>query len=156
MGAGERLVRRDEGLHLFRFRRCVGATGLRGVRGRGFLGLRCFRLFLRCGALSLGGRLGLEPGSFPDQALAVGHGPERQGPASIPFRLFELDWFEMMQSPAAERIWLQLLQELGAGRLMVTENDMRMRNIADQILNRMAQAVPDIYIRIVCKLQGIQ
>ena len=49
-----------------------------------------------------------------------------------------LDWFE------------------GAGRLMVTENDMRMRNIADQILNRMAQAVPDIYIRIVCKLQGIQ
>ena len=48
------------------------------------------------------------------------------------------------------------LQELGAGRLMVTENDMRMRNIADQILNRMAQAVPDIYIRIVCKLQGIQ
>ena len=67
-----------------------------------------------------------------------------------------LDWFEMMQSPAAERVWLQLLQELGAGRLMVTENDMMMRNIADQILNRMAQAVPDIYIRIVCKLQGIQ
>lgn len=48
-----------------------------------------------------------------------------------------LDWFEMMQSPAAERIWLQLLQELGAGRLMVTENDMRMRNVSDQILNRM-------------------
>lgn len=24
-----------------------------------------------------------------------------------------LDWFEMMQSQAAERIWLQLLQELG-------------------------------------------
>ena len=67
-----------------------------------------------------------------------------------------LDWFEMMQSSAAERIWLQLLQELGAGRLMVTENDMRMRNVSDQILNRMAQAVPDIYIRIVCKLQGIQ
>ena len=57
VGAGERLVRRDEGLHLFlflfRFRRCVGATGLRGVRGRGFLGLRCFRLFLRCCALNL-------------------------------------------------------------------------------------------------------
>lgn len=67
-----------------------------------------------------------------------------------------LDWFEMMQSPAAERIWLQLLQELGAGRLMVTENDMRMRNVSDQILNRMAQAVPTVYVRIVCKLQGIQ
>ena len=67
-----------------------------------------------------------------------------------------LDWFEMMQSPAAERIWLQLLQELGAGRLMVTENDMRMRNVSDQILNRMAQAVPAVYVRIVCKLQGIQ
>ena len=67
-----------------------------------------------------------------------------------------LDWFEMMQSPAAERIWRQLLQELGAGRLMVTENDMRMRNVSDQILNRMAQAVPTVYVRIVCKLQGIQ
>lgn len=67
-----------------------------------------------------------------------------------------LDWFEMMQSPAAERIWLQLLQELGAGRLMVTKNDMRMRNVSDQILNRMAQAVPTVYVRIVCKLQGIQ
>lgn len=65
------------------------------------------------------------------------------------------DWFEMMQVPAAERIWLQLLQELGAGRLMVTENDMRMRNVADQILDRMARAVPGVYVRIVCKLQGI-
>lgn len=65
------------------------------------------------------------------------------------------DWFEMMQVPAAERIWLQLLQELGAGRLMVTENDMRMRNVADQILDRMARAVPEVYVRIVCKLQGI-
>ena len=39
---------------------------------------------------------------------------------------------------------------------MVTENDMRMRNVSDQILNRMAQAVPTVYVRIVCKLQGIQ
>ena len=67
VGAGERLVRRDEGLHLFRFRRCVGASGLRGVRGRGFLGLRCFRLFLRCGRC---------PGDgFLDDALAVGLAP---------------------------------------------------------------------------------
>lgn len=65
--AGERLVRRDEALHLGRFRRCVGATGLRGVRGRGFLGLQCFRLFLRYGRCPRDG--------FLDDALAVGLAP---------------------------------------------------------------------------------
>ena len=120
VGAGERLVRRDEGLHLGRFRRCVGASGLRGVRGRGFLGLRCFRLFLRCGALSLGGRLGLEPGSFPDQALAVGHGPERQGPASIPFRLFEVVALGLvsMEGFLPQGIQFLTAQALSFGRLL--------------------------------------
>ena len=118
--AGKRLIRRDEGLLLRRFRRCVGASGLRGVRGRGFLGLRCFRLFLRCGALSLGGRLGLEPGSFPDQAFAVGHGPERQGPASIPFRLFEVVALGLvgMEGFLPQGVQFLTAQALSLGRLL--------------------------------------
>ena len=33
------------------------------------------------------------------------------------------DWFEMMQSEAAFRVFLGLLDEMGANRVMVTEND---------------------------------
>ncbi len=65
------------------------------------------------------------------------------------------DWFEMMQSEAAFRVWLGLIQEMGVGRLMVTEEDMRMRNIADQILARMAEAVPETYLRMLRALHGL-
>ncbi len=53
------------------------------------------------------------------------------------------DWFEMMQSEAAFRVFLGLLDEMGENRVMVTENDMRMRNMADQILDRIAKANPN-------------
>ena len=65
------------------------------------------------------------------------------------------DWFDMMQSESAFRVWARLLEEMGANRLMVTEEDMRMRNIADQILDRMADACPDVYIRMVRTLKQI-
>ena len=65
------------------------------------------------------------------------------------------DWFEMMQSEAAFRVWLGLIQEMGVGRLMVTEEGMRMRNIADQILARMAEAVPETYLRMLRALHGL-
>ena len=65
------------------------------------------------------------------------------------------DWFEMMQSEAAFRVWLGLIQEMGVGRLMVTEEDMRMRNIADQILARMAEAVPETDLRMLRALHGL-
>ena len=65
------------------------------------------------------------------------------------------DWFEMMQSEAAFRVWLGLIQEMGVGRLMVTEEDMRMRNIADQILARMAEAVPETCLRMLRALHGL-
>ncbi len=65
------------------------------------------------------------------------------------------DWFEMMQSEAAFRVVLGLLQEMGVGRLMVSEEDMRMRNIADQILNRIALADPDVYIRIMRAINNV-
>lgn len=65
------------------------------------------------------------------------------------------DWFDMMQSEAAFRVWLRLLDEWGANRLMVTEEDMRRRNIADLALDRMADACPDVYIRMVRALKQI-
>ena len=65
------------------------------------------------------------------------------------------DWFEMMQSEAAFRVFLGLLDEMGANRLMVTENDMRMRNIADQILDRIAKATPNAYVRLMLALKNI-
>lgn len=65
------------------------------------------------------------------------------------------DWFDMMRSEAAFRIWAGLLREMGVGRLMVTEEDMRMRNIADQLLDRMADAAPDIYLRMMRELKNI-
>ena len=57
------------------------------------------------------------------------------------------DWFDMMQNEAAFRVWTRLLREMGIGRLMMNEDDMRMRNVADQILARMADADPEIFLR---------
>jgi hypothetical protein len=65
------------------------------------------------------------------------------------------DWFEMMQSEAAFRVFLGLLDEMGASRLMVTEDDMRMRNMADQILDRIAKANPNAYVRLMLALKNI-
>ena len=65
------------------------------------------------------------------------------------------DWFEALQSPATVRVFLRLLNDMGVGRLMVTENDMRMRNIADQILDSIADANPDTYVRIMRTLKDI-
>lgn len=65
------------------------------------------------------------------------------------------DWHEMMTSEAAFRVFLRLLEDMGANRLMVTENDMRMRNIADQILDRVADAAPDAYVRMVRALKNV-
>ncbi len=65
------------------------------------------------------------------------------------------DWFDMMRCEAAFRVWVRLLEEMGVGRLMVTEDDMRMRNIADQILDRMADADPDIYLRVLRTLKRL-
>ena len=65
------------------------------------------------------------------------------------------DWFDMMRCEAAFRVWVRLLEEMGVCRLMVTEDDMRMRNIADQILDRMADADPDIYLRVMRTLKRL-
>ena len=65
------------------------------------------------------------------------------------------DWFDMMQSEAAFRVFLWLLDEMGASRLMVTEDDMRMRNMADQILSRIANADPQTYVRLMLALKNI-
>ena len=44
---------------------------------------------------------------------------------------------------------------MGANRLMVTEDDMRLRNVAEQILDRIADADPESYVRMVRALKGI-
>ena len=65
------------------------------------------------------------------------------------------DWFDMMRCEAAFRVWVRLLEDMGVGRLLVSEEDMRLRNIADQILDRMAAADPDIYLRVVRTLKRL-
>lgn len=66
------------------------------------------------------------------------------------------DWFDALQSPATYRVFLRLLEGLGANRLMACEDDMRMRNLADQILDRIARAYPDMYIRMLRDLKQRQ
>lgn len=65
------------------------------------------------------------------------------------------DWFEALQGEAAFRVFLRLLEDMGANRLMVTEDDMRMRNMAEQILDRIADAAPETYVRMMRALKGI-
>ena len=65
------------------------------------------------------------------------------------------DWHDALQSEAAFRVFLGLLEAMGANRLMVTEDDMRLRNVAEQILDRIADADPESYVRMVRALKGI-
>lgn len=65
------------------------------------------------------------------------------------------DWHDALQSEAAFRVFLRLLEAMGANRLMVTEDDMRLRNVAEQILDRIADADPESYVRMVRALKGI-
>lgn len=65
------------------------------------------------------------------------------------------DWYDALQNPATVRVFLRLLTDMGVGRLMVTENDMRMRNVADQILDSIASANPDVYVRMMRALKNI-
>lgn len=65
------------------------------------------------------------------------------------------DWYDALQNQATVRVFLRLLTDMGVGRLMVTENDMRMRNIADQILDSIADANPDTYVRVMRALKNI-
>lgn len=65
------------------------------------------------------------------------------------------DWGDALKSEAAFRVFLRLLEDMGVNSMMVTENDMRMRNVADQILDRMADADPETYVRMVRTLKGI-
>ena len=65
------------------------------------------------------------------------------------------DWFEMMQSEAGFRVFLGLLDEMGTNRAMVTPEDMRMRNNAVQILDRIAKANPNVYVRLMLTLKNI-
>lgn len=66
------------------------------------------------------------------------------------------DWCDMLQSEAAFRCWLRLLREMGAARLMCCEEDMRMRNISDQILDSMADASPKIFVRMILALKHME
>ena len=65
------------------------------------------------------------------------------------------DWHDALQSEAAFPVFLGLLEAMGANRLMVTEDDMRLRNVAEQILDRIADADPESYVRMVRALKGI-
>lgn len=65
------------------------------------------------------------------------------------------DWHDALQSEAAFRVFLRLLEGMGANRLMMSEDDMRLRNVAEQILDRIADADPESYVRMVRALKGI-
>lgn len=66
-----------------------------------------------------------------------------------------LDLHDTLSRECGVRVLDRLLRDLGAGGLMSNDNDMRMRNIAEQLLQQAAQAHPEAAARIVCGLYGI-
>lgn len=66
-----------------------------------------------------------------------------------------LDLHDVLRHEYGFRFMCRVLHELGVNVLMCTENDMRMRNIADQFLGDVAKAHPEAYVRIMCKLNNI-
>lgn len=65
------------------------------------------------------------------------------------------DWHDALRNEAAFRVFLRLLEGMGANRLMMSEEDMRLRNVAEQILDRIADADPETYVRMMRALKGI-
>lgn len=65
------------------------------------------------------------------------------------------DLHDTLSRECGIRVFDRLLRDLGAGGLMTTEDDMRMRNIAEQLLQQAAQAHPEAAARIICGLYGI-
>lgn len=65
------------------------------------------------------------------------------------------DLNEVLSHESGLRFVTRLLGDLGAGNLMETEDDMRMRNIVDQIIFQAADAHPTAAARIVCGMYGI-
>lgn len=65
------------------------------------------------------------------------------------------DLRDVLATEHGVRVIARLLDDLGACRLMATENDMRMRNIVDQIITQAADAHPTAAARIVCGMYGI-
>ncbi|MBB5143948.1 hypothetical protein [Desulfovibrio intestinalis] len=68
---------------------------------------------------------------------------------------YRRDLHDTLSREPGVRVFDCLLRELGAGGLMTTEDDMRMRNIAEQLLQQAAQAHPEACSRILCGLYGI-
>lgn len=66
-----------------------------------------------------------------------------------------LDLHDTLSRECGVRVFDRLLRDLGAGGLMTTDDDMRMRNIVEQLLHRAAEAHPEACARIVCGLYGI-
>ena len=65
------------------------------------------------------------------------------------------DWHDALQNEAAFRVFLWLLEGMGANRLMMSEDDMRLRNLAEQILDCIADADPETYVRVMRALKNI-
>lgn len=65
------------------------------------------------------------------------------------------DWHDALRNEAAFRVFLRLLEGMGANRLMLSEEDMRLRNVAEQILDRIADADPETYVRMMRELKNI-
>lgn len=65
------------------------------------------------------------------------------------------DLNEVLSRESGLRVFSRLLADLGAVSLMKTEDDMRMRNIVDQMIAQAAEAHPTAAARIVCGMYGI-
>ena len=65
------------------------------------------------------------------------------------------DLNEVLSRESGLRFFSRLLADLGAVSLMKTEDDMRMRNIVDQMIEQAAEAHPTAAARIVCGMYGI-
>ena len=65
------------------------------------------------------------------------------------------DLNDVLSRESGVRFFSRLIGDLGAVSLMETEDDMRMRNIVDQLLAQVADAHPTAAARIVCGMYGI-
>lgn len=62
-------------------------------------------------------------------------------------RQARIDLHDLLSTEAGYRWLSRLLERLGAGRMTASEEAQVMKNIAEQILDAMADAHPDAYLR---------
>jgi hypothetical protein len=67
--------------------------------------------------------------------------------AEVERRRAREDLHDVLATEQGYRVWRRLLEWLGAGRMTASESEQVMKNVAEQLLDDMADAHPDAYLR---------